>query len=206
MSFPIAVLVSGRGTNLQAILDASASGALDARVVLVASNREDVPALERAARAGLPHRTFSARQHGTRSAAHAALGDAVAASGARLVVLAGFDQILAPVFFEKIGDIPVINIHPALLPAFGGKGMIGDRVHEAVLAAKVKETGVTVHRVRADAVDEGEILVQRRVPVREDDDVASLSARVLAVEHEALVDAIRTFVAAETAARQAARP
>ena len=201
MTFPLAVLVSGRGTNLQAILDACRSGALDARVVLVASNREGVPALDRAERAGVLHRAFTGEQLGSRADAHRAIGDAVVAAGARLVVLAGFDQILAPAFFERIGEMPVINIHPALLPAFGGKGMLGDRVHEAVLAAKVKETGVTVHRVRADAVDEGEIVLQRRVPVREDDDVASLSARVLAVEHEALVDAIRTFVAAGTAAR-----
>lgn len=201
MSFPLAVLVSGRGTNLQAILDACASGALDARVVLVASNRDGVPALDRAARAGVPHRAFTAQEYGTRAAAHAAIADAVVGAGARLVVLAGFDQILAPAFFERIAATPVINIHPALLPAFGGKGMMGDRVHEAVLAAKVKETGVTVHRVRADAVDEGEVVVQRRVPVREDDDVASLSARVLAAEHEALVEAIRGLIATGTAAR-----
>lgn len=200
MTLPVAVLVSGRGTNLQAILDACASGVLDATVALVASNRDGAPALERAARSGVAHGSFTAKAYGARSEAHAAIADAVLASGARLVVLAGFDQILAPVFFEKIGATPVINVHPALLPAFGGKGMIGDRVHEAVLAAKVTETGVTVHRVRADAVDEGEIVVQRRVPVRDDDDVASLSARVLAVEHEALVDAIRRF-ATPTAAR-----
>lgn len=191
MSFPVAVLVSGRGTNLQAILDACASGALDARVVLVASNRDGVPALERAARAGAPHASFTTAAYGSRAAAHLAMAEAAVDAGARLVVLAGFDQILAPAFFEKVAGVPVINIHPALLPAFGGKGMIGERVHAAVLAAKVKETGVTVHRVRPDAVDEGEIVVQRRVPVRDDDDVASLSARVLAVEHEAIVEAVR---------------
>lgn len=191
MSFPVAVLVSGRGTNLQAILDACASGALDARVVLVASNRDGVPALERAARAGAPRASFTTAAYGSRAAAHLAMAEAAVDAGARLVVLAGFDQILAPAFFEKVAGVPVINIHPALLPAFGGKGMIGERVHAAVLAAKVKETGVTVHRVRPDAVDEGEIVVQRRVPVRDDDDVASLSARVLAVEHEAIVEAVR---------------
>lgn len=199
MTFPIAVLVSGRGSNLQAILDACASGRLAARVVLVASNRDGVPALERAARADVPRAVSTAKAHGGRAAAHAALGDAIRAAGARLVVLAGFDQVLEPAFFEGIGDLPVINIHPALLPRFGGRGMLGDRVHEAVLAAKATESGATVHRVLPTAVDEGEIVVQRRVPVLADDDVASLAARVLAAEHEALVDAIRTFIPAAPA-------
>jgi len=196
MTFPVAVLVSGRGTNLQAILDACASGALAAGVVFVASNRDGVPALERADRAGVPHGAFTTKTHGTRAAAHAAMASAIAAAGARLVVLAGFDRILAPVFFETIGDIPVINTHPALLPLFGGRGMLGDTVHEAVLAARATESGVTVHRVLPDRVDEGEIVVQRRVPVLATDDVTSLSARVLAAEHEAIVDAIRTFLPA----------
>ncbi|MEK7864032.1 MAG: formyltransferase family protein, partial [Chloroflexota bacterium] len=101
------------------------------------------------------------------------------------------DHILAPEFFSRLPAIPVINIHPALLPLFGGKGMLGDRVHAAVLAAKAKETGVTVHRVSADTVDTGEVIVQKRVPVHEGDDIATLSARVLAVEHEAIVEAVR---------------
>lgn len=201
MTFPIAVLASGRGTNLQAILDACASGALAARVVLVASNRDGVPALERADRAGVPHAAFTTKTHGTRAAAHEAMASAIAAAGARLVVLAGFDHILAPVFFERLAGVPVINTHPALLPLFGGRGMVGDTVHEAVLAARVTESGVTVHRVLPDRVDEGEIVVQRRVPVLATDDVASLSARVLAAEHVAIVDAIRTFIPAVAPAR-----
>ncbi len=200
MTLPVAVLVSGRGTNLQAILDACASGALDAKVVVVASNREGVPALERAERAGVPRAEFTTKAYGTRTAAHAAIAKAVVASGARLVVLAGFDHILDPVFFHTLAGIPVINTHPALLPLFGGRGMLGDRVHEAVLASGAKESGVTVHRVLADAVDEGEIIVQRRVPVIAGDDVASLSARVLDAEHEAIVEAIRSFIPARTTA------
>ena len=201
MTFPVAVLVSGRGTNLQAILDACANGTLAARVVLVASNREGVPALERAARAGVPHATFTTEAAGSRAAAHAAMAKAVVTSGARLVVLAGFDRILATIFFHTLGGIPVINTHPALLPRFGGRGMIGDRVHEAVLAANATESGVTVHHVLPDAVDEGAIIVQRSVPVCAGDGVASLSARVLEAEHVAIVDAIRTFLPATTPAR-----
>ena len=194
MTLPIAVLVSGRGTNLQAILDACASGALDARVVFVASNRDGAPALIRALRAGVPHGAFTVEKYAKRSAAHAAIADALAAAGAKLVVCAGFDHILAPVFFVKLAGVPVINIHPALLPSFGGKGMTGDKVHEAVLKAKAKESGVTVHRVQPDMVDAGEVIVQRRVPVKDGDDVPTLSARVLAVEHEAIVEAVRRFV------------
>ena len=191
MTYPIGVLVSGRGSNLQAILDACASGALDAKVVYVASNRENVPALLRAERAGVPHGAFTVAGHGTRAAAQGAMADRLAMAGARLVVLAGFDHILEPIFFVKLAGVQVINIHPALLPLFGGKGMHGDRVHAAVLAAKAKESGVTVHRVHPDTVDLGEVVVQRRVPVQEGDDVATLSARVLEVEHEAIVEAVR---------------
>jgi phosphoribosylglycinamide formyltransferase 1 len=202
MTFPIGVLVSGRGSNLQALIDACASGELDARIVFVASNRENVPALVRAERAGIPHASFTVAGGRTRAAAHEAIADALASAGARLVVLAGFDHILDPVFFVKLAGVLVINIHPALLPFFGGKGMHGDRVHAAVLAAKAKESGVTVHRVHPDTVDLGEVIVQRRVPVDDGDDVAALSARVLAVEHEAIVEAVRRCIgSAEAASR-----
>jgi phosphoribosylglycinamide formyltransferase-1 len=198
MTLPIGVLVSGRGSNLQAILDACANKELDARVVFVASNRENAPALIRAERAGIRRATFTLARFGTRAAAHGAIADNLGMAGARLVVLAGFDHILAPIFFVKLGGLPVINIHPALLPSFGGKGMHGDKVHAAVLASKAKESGVTVHRVHPDTIDLGEVIVQRRVPVHEGDDVSALSSRVLAVEHQAIVEAIRRFIPAAT--------
>jgi len=196
MTLPIGVLVSGRGTNLQAILDACASGSVAARVVYVASNRDGVPALIRAARAGVPHASFTIAGYGSRAAAQGAMADALVRAGARLVVHAGFDHILGHDYFVRLGGIPVINVHPALLPLFGGKGMFGDRVHAAVLAAGATETGVTVHRVHPDTIDLGEVIVQRRVPVEPDDDVPTLAARVLAEEHKAIVDAIKTFAAA----------
>lgn len=200
MSYPVAVLASGTGTNLQALIDACASTAIDARIVYVATNRENVPALVRAQRAGIPHGSFTIKTYGTRAAAHEAMADAVVASGARLVVLAGFDHILAPAFFVKLAGVPVINIHPALLPMFGGKGMLREKVHEAVLAAKAKESGATVHRVHPDTVDLGEVIVQLRCPVLESDDVQTLAARVLAVEHEAIVEAVRRCIATAEAA------
>ncbi len=190
---PIGVVVSGRGTNLQAILDACASGAVDARVVLVASNRPGVPALARAAQAGSACATFAPAAHGSRERAQEAMADALLEAGVRLVVLAGFDQILGNGFFVRLGGVPVINIHPALLPLYGGRGMHGDRVHVAVLASGAAESGVTVHRVHPETVDLGEVIVQRRVPVVPGDDVSTLAARVLREEHIAVVDAIRRF-------------
>lgn len=193
MTLPVGVLVSGRGTNLQAILDATASGRLDARVVLVASDRPGIAALERAARAGVATAVFDETAIGSRRAAHAAIADALRARGAELVVLAGFARILDASFFEHLAGVPVINVHPALLPSFGGRGMIGAKVHAAVLASGAKESGATVHRAEPGKVDEGEILVQRRVPVLPDDTPETLAERVLAEEHQALIEAISTF-------------
>lgn len=196
MTLNVGVLVSGRGTNLQSILDASSDGRLDARVVLVVSDRPGIQALERAARVGVPTAVFDETALGSRKAAHAAMADALRARDARLVVLAGFMRILHEVFFERLPGVPVINVHPALLPKFGGRGMTGMRVHEAVLASGATETGVTVHRAEPGKVDEGEILVQRGVPVLPGDDPERLAARVLAQEHEALIEAIRLFIPA----------
>jgi len=201
VTFPVAVLVSGRGSNLQAILDACASGVLDARVALVVSNRSGVPALSRAKEAGVPTEIFALGDYPDRTAAHAAMAEAIANVGARLVVLAGFDNILAPAFFVALPGVPVINLHPALLPLFGGRGMQGERVHAAVLASGATESGCTVHRVHPETVDLGEVVVQRRVPVLPGDDPAALATRVLEQEHIAIVDAIRRFVPAATPLR-----
>lgn len=197
MTLRVGVCVSGRGTNLQAILDACRDGRLDARVVYVASSRKSAPALERARAAGVPAEAFPPAANGGRDAAQLLMASRLVAADVGLVVLAGYDRILCDAFFERLGDVPVINIHPALLPAFGG--LNGMKVHEAVLAAGVAETGCTVHRAHAGQVDAGEILVQRRVPVLPGDDAETLAARVLAEEHRALIDAVRMF------ARPAAR-
>jgi phosphoribosylglycinamide formyltransferase 1 len=198
MTLPVAVLVSGRGSNLQAILDACASGSLDARVVLVAANRPGVPALERAARAGVASEVFASRGRADRATAQTEMALAIGRAGAQLVVLAGFDHILEPAFFVALPGVPVINLHPALLPLFGGRGMHGDKVHEAVLASGASESGCTVHRVHPETVDLGEVVVQRRVPVLPDDDVSRLAARVLEQEHLAIVDAIRRIASTLT--------
>ncbi len=189
----LAVLVSGRGTNLQALLDARGD---DFTVALVCSNRAGAPALERARRAGVPALVVDDAE---RVAAQAALARAIRDAAVDLVVLAGFDRILAREFFTELGEVPLISTHPSLLPRFGGRGMIGLRVHEAVLRAGERESGCTVFRTHADAVDEGEILVQRRVPVLPGDTPESLEARVLAEEHKAIVDAVRTLAQAPAA-------
>lgn len=195
MTLPIAVCVSGRGSNLQALIDAIAGRRLDARIVFVASSKKNAPALDRAIAAGIPCRAFPPAANGGRDAAQALMAAAIVAEGAELVVLAGYDRILSDGFWERLGDIPVINVHPSLLPLYGGLGMMGLKVHEAVLAAGERETGATVHRAHPGMLDAGEILVQRRVPVLPGDDAEALSARVLAVEHEILVEAVGRLAA-----------
>jgi phosphoribosylglycinamide formyltransferase-1 len=196
VTLSIGVCVSGRGTNLQALLDACRDGTLDANVVYVGSSRKGAPALERAKAAGVPAEAFPPAANGGRDAAQQLMARRLVAAGVELVVLAGYDRILADPFWDILGDVPVINIHPSLLPSFGGLNRL--KVHEAVLAAGVAETGCTVHRAHRGMLDEGEILVQRRVPVRPGDDADTLEARVLAAEHVAIVDAVRLF---EPAAR-----
>jgi phosphoribosylglycinamide formyltransferase 1 len=193
MTLRVGVCVSGRGTNLQAILDACRDGRLDARVVYVASSRKSAPALERAKAAGVPAEAFPPAANGGRDAAQLLMASRLVAADVELVVLAGYDRILCDEFFARLGDVPVINIHPALLPAFGG--LNGAKVHEAVLAAGVGESGCTVHLAHAGQVDAGEIIVQRRAPVLPDDDAKTLAARVLEQEHLAMVEAIAGFSA-----------
>jgi len=187
----VGVCVSGRGTNLQALLDACRDGRLEARVVYVGASRKSAPALERAKAAGVPAEAFPPAANGGRDGAQLLMASRLVAADVDLVVLAGYDRILCDEFFTRLGDVPVINIHPALLPAFAG--LNGIKVHEAVLAAGVRETGCTVHRAHAGQVDAGEILVQRRVRVLEGDDAETVAVRVLAAEHLAIVEAVGQF-------------
>jgi phosphoribosylglycinamide formyltransferase-1 len=173
----IAVLASGRGSNLQAIIEHFDNLAREriAKVALVASNRADSPALIRGATASIDIAHFDAADDGSE------LLDLLRKSRIDLVVLAGYLKWIPPkVIREYAGRI--MNIHPALLPAFGGEGMYGARVHEAVIASGAKESGVTVHLVD-DEYDRGPIVAQWRVPVEPTDTPESLAARVLAVEH-----------------------
>lgn len=173
----LAVLASGSGTNLQSILDyLDGLGAeRPADVVLVASNRADAFALERARRRGIPAEVI----------ARAGDGDALVAlldaHRVDLVALAGYLK-LVPAAVTRRWPGRIVNVHPALLPRFGGEGMYGRRVHEAVLAAGERESGATVHVVDED-FDRGTIIAQERVPVEPGDTADTLAARVLAAEH-----------------------
>ncbi|CAN5822606.1 phosphoribosylglycinamide formyltransferase [soil metagenome] len=188
----LGILVSGRGSNLEAVLRGRPRGIEPA---LVVSNRPDVRALEVAAAHGVPALVLRRADFGgDGSARDAAIGRALTDAGVALALLAGYDRMLAPSFFEAFAG-RTINIHPSLLPAHGGAGMLGLAVHEAVLAAEDAETGVTIHEVTAD-LDAGHILAQVRLPVRADDDAASLAGRVLAEEHRLLLATLERLASA----------
>ena len=171
----IAVLVSGGGTNLQALIDAERAGALGSgQIALVIASRPGVYALERARRAGIETAVVDRRTAADPDGEMAAL---LSAHRIDLVVLAGFLSILGEKVLERYTD-RILNIHPALIPAFCGRGMYGLRVHEAVLRAGVKVTGATVHLVN-EVVDGGRILLQKAVEVKEGDTPESLQRRVM---------------------------
>jgi len=173
----VAVLASGGGTNLQALLD-TCRGSAPAQVVLVISNDPGAGALERARRSGVESVVLNDPQDG------AALVELLESRSIDLVVLAGYLK-LVPKETVAAFEGRMLNIHPALLPSFGGKGMYGHHVHEAVLASGATISGPTVHLVSA-AYDKGHIVAQWPVPVAADDTPDSLAARVLEVEHELL--------------------
>ena len=174
----IAVLVSGGGTNLQALLDAQAAGQLPhGQIALVLSSNENAYALTRAANAGIPARAVSARQCGGQAAFESALSVLLAEYEIDLIILAGFLTILSADFTARWPS-RILNVHPSLIPAFCGEGMYGLRVHKAALAAGVKVTGATVHFVN-EVPDGGRILLQKAVDVLPDDTPEALQRRVM---------------------------
>lgn len=173
----VAVLVSGGGTNLQAILDARGSVIQNAEIVLVVSSQPGVYALERARMAGIPSVTLSKKELGGQAAFEAALTGVLTEYRVELIVLAGFLTIFSPEFARRY-DHRIINIHPSLIPSFCGKGFYGLRVHEAALERGVKVTGATVHFVN-EIPDGGEILLQKAVSVLPEDTPQTLQRRVM---------------------------
>ncbi|MDE1904161.1 MAG: phosphoribosylglycinamide formyltransferase [Alphaproteobacteria bacterium] len=178
------VLISGRGSNLQALIDACTARDYPAEIVLVIANRADAAGLDRAARAKIPTRVVAHRGFTERAAFDAALDAALREARVELVCLAGFMRVLGANFIDAWRD-RMINIHPSLLPEFPGLD-----THARALAAGAKRHGCTVHFVRNE-VDNGPIIVQGSVPVLPDDDADKLAARVLAVEHRAYPLALR---------------
>lgn len=183
MSRILGVLISGRGSNLQAILDAISDGRLDARIGVVVSNVEGAPGLERAKKAGVPTAVFGHRDFASREKFDSAIVDRLREHGVDVVCLAGFMRILSPVLVRAFPE-RILNIHPSLLPAF-----VGLHAQRQALEHGVKMTGATVHLVD-EKLDHGPILLQRSVPVLEDDDEESLSARILEEEHRLYPEAI----------------
>ena len=174
----IAVLVSGGGTNLQALLDAEKSGVLPSgEIVLVVSNKAGAYALTRAEKAGVEALTLTRKDCGGQEGFEKALQEALEARGVELIILAGFLSILSADFTAR-WDRRILNVHPSLIPSFCGKGFYGLKVHEAALARGVKFTGATVHYVN-QIPDGGEILLQQPVPVLPGDTPEILQRRVM---------------------------
>jgi len=187
VSFPIAVLVSGEGSNLQAILD-TVHGRDGIEVVCVASSRAGARGLERARDAGVPAEAFEIGAYPGRDERDAALADWLEGHGVRLIVLAGFMELLGSPFIQCF-EGRIVNVHPSLLPAFPGVGAI-----EQALAHGVKLIGVTVHFVD-EGVDSGPIVLQEPVAVESGDTVETLHARIKGAEHRLLPEACRLFLA-----------
>jgi phosphoribosylglycinamide formyltransferase 1 len=182
VSFPIVVLVSGEGTNLQAILDTIHGREVE--VVGVAASRAEARGLERARAAGIETAVFPIADYPDRDARDAALADWIAVRGARLVVLAGFMELLGAAFIARFRNA-IVNVHPALLPAFPGVNAI-----EHALEYGVKVSGVTVHFVD-EGVDSGPIILQRAFELPYPRDIVAIETRVHEIEHELLPEAVR---------------
>ena len=183
------MLVSGRGSNLEAVLDAVRAGRLPGIApVLVISNRPDVRALDVAARHGVPAVVLRRRDFADAAARDAEIGRRLAHASVDLALLAGYDQLLSATYFAGFRG-RTLNIHPALLPAHAGRGMVGPAVHASVLAAGDRQTGVSIHEVTPE-LDAGPVIAQRRVAVLPGDTVESLAARVLAEEHRCVVETL----------------
>jgi phosphoribosylglycinamide formyltransferase 1 len=176
----IGVLVSGTGTNLQALLDAGLP------IAAVASNQAGVRALERAEQGGIPTAVFELEDYGTREERDLAMADWLAAAGVEVVVCAGYMHLLTTAFLARF---TAINVHPSLLPAFPGMDAVGQ-----ALSAGVAETGVTVHFLD-EGVDSGPVILQEPVAIEPDDTAETLYERIRAVEHRVLPEAVRLYLA-----------
>jgi len=184
----IAVFASHGGSDLQAIIDGCKNKKINAKVVVVISNNGDSMALQRAKNENIPSYHMSAKKYGCEEALAQEILAVLSKYDVDMIFLAGYMRMLHVSVLKKYNN-RIFNIHPALLPKFGGKGMYGMNVHNAVINAGETETGVTIHRVNAE-YDSGEIVAQTKVSVIENDTPEILAARVLEREHEFLVEVI----------------
>ena len=191
----LCLFASHGGSNLQAILDACRAGTLAAEPRVVISNDSDAFALKRAAAAGVPTYHVSGLTHPDDDKRDVVHLDILQRHGVNLIILAGYLKKLGPRVLEAFAG-RILNIHPAILPKYGGPGMYGERVHRAILAAGEKETGVTIHVVNEE-YDAGPIIAQCRVPVETGDTVETLGRRVLDREHVFFVETLRKIESGE---------
>lgn len=191
----IGILLSGkgRGSNMQALIDGTRDGRIVGDVALVISTSSGAPALARAAACGVPALLVPAEDYPEPGALDRELAARFLAAGVELICLAGYMRLLGPEFLRRFPN-RVLNVHPALLPAFGGRGYYGRRVHEAVLESGARYSGVTVHLVD-DEYDHGPIVTQEVTPVLRDDSVETLAARVLEAEHRLYPETVGLFAA-----------
>ena len=193
----IAVLISGSGSNLQALIDATQTGKLRAKIVAVCSNRKAAYGLERAAKAGIPTRTFSLKQFKDQGKTRVDFDVYLAKTiqeeyNPDLVVLAGFMHIVSPEFLSFFPRQNIMNLHPALPGQFDGAHAI-ERAFEAYKQGQIKHTGVMVHKVIAD-VDRGQVILERSIPIEEKDTLEDLETRIHSIEHEIIVEGAQKFV------------
>jgi len=187
----LCVFASGSGSNLKAIIKASLTGRINSRVSLVISNNSGAGALKTAAEYNIPYLHLSQKLFATQKEFTAEILRSLKKHKVNFILLAGYMKMLDPVIIKKFRN-RIINIHPALLPKFGGKGMYGIHVHEAVVATKKQITGATIHFVN-EVYDSGAVILQKQVRVKPADDAESLQKRVLRAEHKLYPEAIRLF-------------
>ncbi|HHW03036.1 MAG TPA: phosphoribosylglycinamide formyltransferase [Thermoanaerobacterales bacterium] len=187
----LGVLVSGGGTNLQSIIDNIESGYLPAKIAVVISSKEGAYALERAKKHRIPAYVVKRKDFDSQEKYEDEMIELLRRHQVELVVLAGFLKVLSPHFVRAFPN-RIMNIHPSLIPSFCGRGFYGEKVHEAVLNYGAKITGVTVHFVD-EGTDTGPIILQRAVPVKDDDTPDTLAARVLKEEHKIYSEAIKLY-------------
>jgi phosphoribosylglycinamide formyltransferase-1 len=188
----LGVLVSGRGTNLAAILQACASGGIPGEVVLVASNKPGCPALEIARQAKVPEvRAYPLTEHADLAARDGAMAAALKAAEVELVITAGYDRVLDEGFVAAF-EGRILNVHPSLLPEFGGSM----NAIEDVFNARLPRTGVTIHLIEPHTIDAGRVIAQEEVEIQAADSLKTLTERVHAVEHRLLPQSIKAFIEA----------
>ena len=185
----IAVFISGGGTDMQSIIDATESGYINGKVVCVVANKEGIYGLERAKKHGIDSAVFLAKNYNSTLDRDKAILEYLKPYKIDLIVLAGYLSIVTPVLIDEYKN-RMINIHPALIPNYCGMGMYGMNVHRAVIAGKEKFSGATIHYVDEGA-DTGKIIAQEKVEVKEDDTPETLQARVLELEHILLTKVVK---------------